>query len=390
MAVALIALIYVVRIAEMLPSRTFSYDFNHYYVTSRLLLDGQNPYRTPLASESEKYGFEHTKMIPVATSTPLSLWLLTPLAMLLPRPAFWIWVGMEAISLGAIFWLTKRLLQGQLTPRGWRFLCAGFLCSSPLLLHFMYSPEDLMLGAVFLAAYAWHKNGHDNRACWAVMLAGLVKVYPLIILPWFVWRSKGPAWKRLRNAAVLLLGAGAITLVTGLSMWMDWVHIAIPIIRWWSVGHTFNFTLPSFIINLGQVLQSGTASVQPSGWWWAAGGGVALFAILAVYAYCTRIKGDEDLQFALVCVGMLLVYARAYYYVHLIFPVGLAAARLSASISWRRTLLFAALLIAMDSQGPWDKSFWGGSPLVMTLLNYVPLYGLSGFCFFLARERRRE
>ena len=86
--VVLIALVHVVWIALLLPSRTFTHDFNHSYISSRLLLEGHNPYRTPLASESEKYGFVHTETIPVATNPPLLLWLFAPLTMLPPRPAF--------------------------------------------------------------------------------------------------------------------------------------------------------------------------------------------------------------------------------------------------------------------------------------------------------------
>jgi len=95
------------------------------------------------------------------------------------------------------------------------------------------------------------------------------------------------------------------------------------------------------------------------------------------------------MQFSVLCLAMVAggLTAWAYYFVLLIYPVGLAAARLSQSPSLRRAFVFAALLIAMNSQGPWDKSFWGGTPILMVLLNYLPLYGLVGFGFFLARER---
>ncbi len=389
-AAGVIALVHVVWIAQLLPTRAFTYDFNHYYVSSRLLLEGRNPYRTPLAAESEKYGFVHAESITVATNPPLLLWLLTPLVMLPPRPAFWAWVAVQVVSLAAILWLTRRLLKGRLSQRGWRFLCAGVLASAPVFWHFAFAHVEMTLTAALLAAYAWHKDGHHARAGAVVLLVGMAKIYPLALLPWFVWRSGVSGWHRLRNTAVLLAGAGAIFLVTGPAMWTDFFRIAVPIIRWWSVGHAFNFTLPSFVINLGQVLQSGSASLEPNPLWWIAGASVGLAAVLAAYAFCIRVKEDEDLQFSMLCAATLAggLTAWAYYFVLLIFPVGWAVARLAASPSWRRTLVFSALLLAMNSDGPWDKSVWGGSSIGMILLNYVPLYGLCGFCFFLASEAK--
>lgn len=389
-AAALIALVHVVWIAVLLPTRTFSYDFNHYYVASRVLLEGDNPYRTPLAAESEKYGFAHSPSIAVATNPPLLLWLLTPLVMLPPRPAFWVWVAVQAGSLAAILWLTRHLLNGQLTQRGWRFLCAGALASAPVFWHFAFAHVEMTLAAALLAAFAWHKDGKHVRACAVVLVVGMTKIYPLALLPWFVWRSTNSARKRLRNTAALLAAAAAILLVTGPALWADFFRIAVPIIGWWSVGHQFNFTLSSFVINFGQALHSGSASIEPSPLWRMAGRSVGFATILAAYAFCARAKDDEDSQFSMLCAATLVggLTAWAYYFVLLIFPVGLVAARLAASPSWRRTFVFAALLLAMNAQGPWDKSVWGGSSVGIILLNYLPLYGLCGFCLFLAREAK--
>src|ERR1051325_10460978 len=184
----LFAVVQVTLIAQMLPLRMFSYDFNNYYVSSRLLLEGQNPYRTPLAARAKVYGFEHSEMIAVATNPPLLLWLFAPLTILSPRTAFWVWVAVETASLAIILWLTKRLLKDRLTPRGWRFVYAGSLASAPVLWHFAYGPIELLIAAVLLAAHKWNKDGKYIGACVAVLLAGMMKIYPLMLLPWFIWR----------------------------------------------------------------------------------------------------------------------------------------------------------------------------------------------------------
>lgn len=386
-AAVLIAVLHVVWIVQLLPTRTFSFDFNHYYISSRLLREGRNPYRTPLAGESEKYGFEHVEQTPVAHNPPLLLWLFAPLTMLAPRPAFWVWVTVEAGSVVAILWLTKRLLRGQLTRRGWLFLSAAVLSSAPVFWHFAFSHVEMTLAAVLLAAYAWHKDGKQALACATVMLVGMIKIYPLVLLPWFVWRSGPSVWKRSQCGAALLAGIGAIVLVTGPAMWADFFARATPTISRWAVGHTFNFTLPSFVINVGQALQSGSASPEPGRLWWMVGSSVGLAAIFAAYVFCAMGERDEDVQFSVLSAAMVTcgLTGWGYYFVMLVFPVGLAVARLAESFSWRQALVLLVLLIAMNSQGPWDQSFLERFPIGRILLNYVPLYGLCGFCFLLVR-----
>ncbi|HXI83503.1 MAG TPA: glycosyltransferase family 87 protein [Verrucomicrobiae bacterium] len=386
-AVLLIAVLHVAWIAQMLPMRIFSFDFNNYYMPSRMIQEGRDPYRTPLAEESRKYGFEYSERIPVGTNPPLLLWVFAPLTLLPPRPAFWVWVAVESGSLVVILWLTKRLLNGRLTQRAWLFFFAAALSSAPVYWNFAFAHVEMTIAALLLAAYAWHKNGKHALACATILLVGMIKIYPLVLLPWFVWRSGFPVRKRLLYVVALLAGIAAIVLVTGVARWQGFFARAMPCIKSWSVGQTFTFTLPSFVINVGQVLQRGTATAEPGRLWWDIGVSIGLATILASYAFCAVGKKDEDVQFSVLCGAMLAggLTAWGYYFVILIFPVGLATARMVESPSWRRALVFAVLLMAMNSQGPWNGFFFGWSPIGRILLNYVPLYGLLGFCFFLAK-----
>jgi len=88
---ALVAVLSLIRIGRMLPGQVCELDFSHYYVSSRLLLDGQSPYAAPMAPLYEEYGFVFYKEIPTATNPPLLLWLFAPFALLPPPAAFGAW-----------------------------------------------------------------------------------------------------------------------------------------------------------------------------------------------------------------------------------------------------------------------------------------------------------
>src|SRR6266404_1922383 len=64
----------------ILPTRWCDYDFNHYYVGSRILLERQNPYTTSPEGMSHALGFTSSEHMPNAGYPPSFLWLLTPLA----------------------------------------------------------------------------------------------------------------------------------------------------------------------------------------------------------------------------------------------------------------------------------------------------------------------
>ena len=159
-----IALLHAVAIARMLPSRVFDFDFNHDYVSGLMLLRGQNPYTTSHGPLCAQYGFAFQESyLRTSTYPPSILWLFAPLALLPPRAAFAVWVAAQAGGLGVILWLTRRLLGGRLSARGWRFVCCAALASTAVYWHFFGSNAELILAAVVLAGYAGRRVS-GNRA----------------------------------------------------------------------------------------------------------------------------------------------------------------------------------------------------------------------------------
>lgn len=132
----LLAVVSVMRIGAALPERMRHNDFAHYYVCSQMLLRGLNPYTTPLAPDFADHGLVYQERIPVATNPPWLVWLFASVAALPVRAAFWVWVGVQAIALGAIMWLTWQEIGARLSPRQWRLLIVGVIIWDAVLWHF--------------------------------------------------------------------------------------------------------------------------------------------------------------------------------------------------------------------------------------------------------------
>jgi hypothetical protein len=199
----LVAVLSLIRLAVMLPSRANDLDFSHYYLASRLLLEAKPVYSTPITPLYSQYGFIPFHDWSMVANTPPLLWLFAPFALLQPRQGFAAWVLLEIGSLCAVLWLTWRLLGSRLSGRGWLFACAAVLASDAIYWQFYGSQAQLLLTAVVLAAYALHRARKHTSACLALACAGVLKLFPFILLPWFVWRSGGTIRDRIRRAAIV-------------------------------------------------------------------------------------------------------------------------------------------------------------------------------------------
>lgn len=226
----------------VLPPRWNDYDFNHYYGGGWMLLKGQNPYTTSLEAVSHAFGLRYAADLPIATYPPSFLWIFAVLAVLPPRAAFAIWVGVELACLGIVLWLTRRLLGERLPPRGWLFVVALATISRTVSYSLYYSQAQLPLAALVLAAYAARRAGRHGWACVAISMAGMLKLYPFVLLPWFVWSGNGgmrSRWHRLLGVIGLVLAAFA---VTGPGLWRDFFRYGMPAIAGWEKpGATFSF-----------------------------------------------------------------------------------------------------------------------------------------------------
>lgn len=374
-----VALASLFRYANLMPQAAHASDFSHYYLSCRMFLAGRSPYATPLNSMAKQYDLVLSPDSPTGTNPPVLQWLFAPFALLTPPVAFWLWSLLQAAALGVTLWLTRLLLAEQLAMRAWRFVVCGAVASVPMLIHFTESQTQLLIGALLLASLALLLKGRPTAACLTVVAAGLLKLFPFVLLPWFVWRG-GRTWRQ----RALLSGASLAAIVIGVmisgpSLWQDFIQHGLPSVRYWSQNFIFNYCLAAFVAHCG--------------WGWHAGLVAGCLALVGAYAFCLRLREDKEAPFCLLCLAMLAggTTSWSHYMVLAIFPVAAMAARVSTNPSWARVLLLTAAVMALNNVDAPTSAFPQGWHLIKLLWVYTPLFGqLVLAAMFVARPTSHE
>jgi hypothetical protein len=366
----IIAVAGLAQLAFLLPGRAVENDFADHYAGSRLLLEDHNPYTTPLAPEYQ---------------------LLAPVATWPVRVAFWVWTAVQAISLAAVLWMTRRLVGERLPPRAWRWIGAVTLASPAVFWHFFFGQTQLLLAALLLAAYARQRGGRPLEACVWVCLAGLLKLFPLALLPWFVYRADNEWRGRVRAGALAGVVLAIGVTVTGIGLWLDFVRYPSHILSGWAMGPTFfNFSISSLVTALAKETGGTHVSAKMVHAWWVAGAALGSTMLVLSYTVCFHDGGDPEAEFCLLTVMMLAgsVMAWGYYFVLLIFPVIVAVARLVQEPTLPKTLGMVLGLLSLNclDAGQWE---WGGQA-ARVWFNYLPLAGLIGLALFFGAELRQR
>ena len=375
----------------VLPPRWNDYDFNHYYVSGRMLLNGQNPYTTSLEAVSHAFGFHFAADLPIATYPPLFLWMFAALAALPPKVPFAAWVALEIICLVIILWLIRRVLGERLPTRGWLFVVALTIISRPLSYNLYYSQPQLLLAALVLGGYAAHLTGRHGWACVAVSVAGMLKLYPFILLPWFIWSGSGGVRGRCRRLVGVLGLIVAVVAATGPGLWRDFFQYGMPAITVWEqAGRTFHFSLPALVTDLGYIHDNFNPSAVARQCWWLAGTLTGFGVFVAAYRMCATSRPDPEAQFCLLCTAMLIgtVTVQGHYFVFLAFPLTVAALRIAARPTGGQVIYLILLLLAFNCVDPPNSPFFERHVLLYLLAGNVPLYGLFALAIFFWLELR--
>jgi hypothetical protein len=210
--------------------------------------------------------------------------------------------------------------------------------------------------------FAWHKAGKHAVACLTVAVAGLLKLYPFILLPWFVWRGGRDSRARMRVALLVMVFCGLVVCATGPRLWLEFFRLGTRVSVANQIGRSFNFSVPALVINLGCAASDQAPLFVPMTAWWLTGLVLGLVIIGAAYLLCLRCAGDREIEFSLLIVSMLaaIVATQGHYFVLLIFPVTVAAVHVASKPTGWRVALFALLLGLGTYLG--SKLSRGGAP----------------------------
>jgi alpha-1,2-mannosyltransferase len=217
-------------------------DFSHYYVSALMMRQGIDPYTTnmkPLAESLGLGGLDFSN----ATYTPTFLLLFEPLTLLIPLAAYWVWIAITMAFLAMSLYL---LLDG--LPRDYRLrlsLVGLVILYPPITDNFFYAQSQIMLLFLFTLFMRGLGSGRHAFAGAIVGLAGLLRVFPLVLVGYLVVRRR---WKATFYAGLVLVGGGLLTLaLVGVGRSLNFVTVVPFLTSQHWLGRATNISLRSMI-----------------------------------------------------------------------------------------------------------------------------------------------
>ena len=200
------ASLHAVKIYRNLHYDRFPCDFCVYYASAMALRTGLDPYTAELVNIAPPVGAAGG--IPHATDPPTYVLAFVPFTYLQPNASFTLWIVLNA----AAFLLTLILLLGPVCriSRTWACgLAALAILYPPLGWHFDSSQNKLLLLLLLVVAMRCLENGRDGWAGLALAVAGLVRIFPLLLVGYLLLRRR---WRPLLFFGISFLAGTLITI----------------------------------------------------------------------------------------------------------------------------------------------------------------------------------
>ncbi len=196
-------LLFAISFVPSLRSRAIRNDFAIYYASALEFREGIDPYSTDFAPTARQAGLE-IKDIRKCTEPPLFLALFAPLTRFAPLTAYSIWQAINFISLVSALLL---MLKGQSEISGsfgWTLAALAFTYP-PLLSHFWYGQSKLPILLMLAIVARLLARGFDAAAGLILAFAGLLRIYPFVLVGYLVLE------RRWRAFAYMALGAASLS-----------------------------------------------------------------------------------------------------------------------------------------------------------------------------------
>jgi hypothetical protein len=186
-------------------TRADQIDFSHYYVSALAMRQGIDPYFTDLKPLAVSLGLDVAEMT-IGTYPPTFILCFEPLTLLSPLSAYWLWMGLNVLSLAIALYL---LFDSFPKDTELRLAFTGLaLLYAPVSENFFYAQTQILILLLLILFARALKSGHDALAGSLLAFAGLLKIFPLILVGYLVLRRRGKAL--LYTGLGLILG-GTIT-----------------------------------------------------------------------------------------------------------------------------------------------------------------------------------
>lgn len=209
-------------------------DFSVYYASGFLLRHGVNPYLADLATTAHQLGLE-TGYISQATDPPTFLLMFEPLTLMPVHQAYWVW---QAINLAAFIGALVLLFAPRFSqlPRHLAMTLSGLaMVYAPVGNNFAIAQNKILVLLLLVAMYRCMERQLDGWAGLLLAVAGLMRVFPLLIVFYLAFRSR---WRMLAFVVGGLAAGGMLTIgLLGLTNGIGFINSGVSFLtqqRWYS------------------------------------------------------------------------------------------------------------------------------------------------------------
>jgi hypothetical protein len=351
-------------------------DFTAYYTAASLIREGTSPYDAPaFGAEAQSLGFRLDRpyiYFPLLAITVLPLTLLPPME----AASVWFMVNTALLVLSTLLMVRTLGLQKHKVAVVSLLLVA--LTFYPAVSSTFVGQANVLLLALLVLTWHLAKRGIDGLAGACIAAASMIKVFPVCIALYFLWKSR---YRIILSAfaALVVLAAFSIALV-GLEPHITYLSSILPtqLVK----PHPLNQSLSAFIYRMIQPEQPREVLL-----WRLASFSASALVVLGTALLIPRGRRNGallDLEFALVVVSMLLVSTVSWVgtLTLMIIPFGAVVKELSVGERWRSARLAAITTMVsflfVNAQRAVESYIMAGSAAgsVPSCLLSMPLYGM--------------
>ena len=203
------AILHTVILAWYLPQRAYDHDFSVFYSAAIALRQHLDPYTTDLVPIGQRMNMKVWPLVHT-TDTPFALLLFMPFSLGAPATSHSIWITLNGIALFGALTLLIRPKYSGLDVRMALLTAALALLYAPVTENFLFSQRQVLILLLLALMMRSLESGNDVRAGLLLALAAAYRVFPILMVGYFVVRGQ---WRLLRYTALGLALIGAVTIV---------------------------------------------------------------------------------------------------------------------------------------------------------------------------------
>ncbi|HEY2524330.1 MAG TPA: glycosyltransferase family 87 protein [Candidatus Binataceae bacterium] len=229
----------VVILIAALPGRASKWDYSIYYSSALAMREGMNPYTADLTPLAHSLGLELDK-INHATDPPTFVMCFVPLTLLAPRPGFYVWTALNALSFLLAIVLLFRWTPG-LRRDPALALAAVILLFPPVVEHLAWGQNKMLVLLMFVLMLRWLERGRDAAAGLMLAAAALLRAFPLLLIGYLALMRR---WRAVGYTVLGLAAGGLLTLaLAGVGSTMSFVLAPTYLTEQWREALPGNIAL---------------------------------------------------------------------------------------------------------------------------------------------------